>query len=162
MELADNKFKNQKIQDKWNAPSEEEEKIIASQAEIKSLKKKSSIKQEPKASSIKKEKSKKVTFDDKKDKDKEKKPAWFNKEPKAADLTKPRTWNNKQWWWCSPKTGGKCDGKHRIHKPSKCEGKQHVFNASKRKEESKKDKAKRLKLSKSMEAIAKENEEESE
>jgi hypothetical protein len=55
------------------------------------------------------------------------KPSWFNKEPSKDELHKPKTWNNKTWYYCSEKTGGKCAGAYRIHKPSQCEGKAHRF-----------------------------------
>ena len=53
-------------------------------------------------------------------------PSWFNKEPNKEDLHKPKTWNGVEWYYCSPKTGGKCDGKHRRHKPSECKGPGYV------------------------------------
>jgi hypothetical protein len=31
-----------------------------------------------------------------------------------------------------PKTGGKCDGKYRVHKPSECKGRAHVFSPDKK------------------------------
>ena len=34
MQTADNRFKNQKLKNKWNVPSVEEEKILAYQAEV--------------------------------------------------------------------------------------------------------------------------------
>ena len=38
MQTADNRFKNQKLKNKWNVPSVEEEKILALQAEVKAMK----------------------------------------------------------------------------------------------------------------------------
>ena len=38
MQTADNRFKNQKLKNKWNVPSVEEEKILALQAEVKAIK----------------------------------------------------------------------------------------------------------------------------
>ena len=40
MELADNKYKNLKLNQKWNTPSPEEEKIIALEAQIAAMKRK--------------------------------------------------------------------------------------------------------------------------
>ena len=38
-------------------------------------------------------------------------------------LKEPRTFNGKPWYWCSAKTGGKCEpGKYRRHKPGECKG----------------------------------------
>ena len=50
-------------------------------------------------------------------------PAWMSVEPPPDKLKEPRTHNNKPWYWCSKKTGGKCDpGRYRRHKPSECKG----------------------------------------
>ena len=38
MQTADNRFKNQKLKNKWNVPSDEEEKILSLQAEVKAMK----------------------------------------------------------------------------------------------------------------------------
>ena len=38
MQTDDNRFKNQKLKNKWNVPSVEEEKILALQAEFKAMK----------------------------------------------------------------------------------------------------------------------------
>ena len=38
MQTADNRFKSQKLKNKWNVPSVEEEKIFALQAEVKAMK----------------------------------------------------------------------------------------------------------------------------
>jgi hypothetical protein len=59
------------------------------------------------------------------------KPSWFTKEPSPEDLDKPKTWNGKTWWYCSPKMGGKCAGAYRVHKPSQCEGKAHKPSSAK-------------------------------
>ena len=38
MQTADNRFKNQKLKNKWNVPSVEEEKILALQTKVKAVK----------------------------------------------------------------------------------------------------------------------------
>jgi hypothetical protein len=107
MEQKENKFKLLKERGACNAPSEHEEKILTLQAKIKNLKK------------AKKDGGKLFTkkIYEKKWYDKKKppstqleKPSWFFKEPKEDELRKPKIWNNKSWYFCSPKTGGKCDG----------------------------------------------------
>ncbi len=149
MEQANSKYKLMREQNTWNAPSEQEEKILALMTEVKALKK------------IKKEKPSWKKEDKHKDKGKPKhkkkladKPSWFNEEPSPEDLTKPKEWNGKTWYYCSPKTGGKCTGNYRMHKPSNCEGKAHKFVAkegdNKRKAES--QAADKLKLTKAYEA----------
>jgi hypothetical protein len=124
MEQANSKYKLMKEQSTWNAPSEQEEKILALMTEVRNLKKvkkkePSSWKKEDKDKNKPKSKHKKAVD----------KPSWFNEEPSQEDLTKPKEWNGKTWYYCSPKTGGKCSGNYRMHKPSKCEGKAHKFAA---------------------------------
>lgn len=120
MERAANKYKIMKTKEIWNAPSAEQEKLVALEAKITSLKQKYDAKKN-KLNRIKKRKS-----DGKSDeqgtpkKPKKQKPAWFFKKPKEADLHKPREWNGYTWHYCSPETGGKCNGVYRIHKPSEC------------------------------------------
>lgn len=116
MEQADNKFKLLKVHNKWNAPSQEEEKILALEARVKKLTQKDG-----------RNRSKGKDQKSKRDSKTSEQPSWFNKEPAAADLKKPKSWKGKDWWWCSPRTGGKCTGQHRCHKPSKCEGKAFKF-----------------------------------
>ena len=41
---------------------------------------------------------------------------------KPKDPSKPIKIDGKEWWWCSPETGGKCTGVLRRHKPSQCKG----------------------------------------
>jgi hypothetical protein len=121
MEQASNKFKLLKVHGKWNAPSQEEEKILALEARVKQLSK-TTQKLHPLK---KKEFKKKGTRGGKEPASDQ--PSWFNKEPTTADLHKPKMWKGKEWHWCSPKTGGKCTGQHRRHKPSECEGKSFRF-----------------------------------
>ena len=60
MQTADNSFKNQRLKNKWNVPSVEEEKILALQAEVKSMKRATKdgkkIKENPKKRRDKQEK----------------------------------------------------------------------------------------------------------
>jgi hypothetical protein len=82
------------------------------------------------------------------------KPNWFFKEPKEDEPWKPKTWKDKLWYYCSPKTGGKCDGQYRHHKPTDCKGKAHHFDASKnkRKQEESPNEDRKLKLAKAYQA----------
>jgi hypothetical protein len=152
MEQADNKFKLLKESGHWNAPSEQEEKILALQSEIKNLKKKT------------KDPNKKPPYKGKPTDTKGKgkgaalqaeKPSWFFKEPKEDEIHKPKMFNGKPWYYCSKKTGGKCDGQYRRHKPSECEGKAHAFVPKEKKKAEDKDKGneeRKLKLAKAYEA----------
>ena len=76
MQTADNRFKNQKLKNKWNFPSVEEENILALQAEVKAMNRATKDgkkrKENPKKRRDKQEKV------DKNPKDKKnKKPNWF-------------------------------------------------------------------------------------
>jgi hypothetical protein len=131
MHLGDNKFKLLTKGRQWNTPSQEEEKILALQAEIKNLKK-TSKKKEPHKSYKEKVADKTKERSKYKDKEKVEKPAWFFKEPSADKMKKPKIWKDKLWYYCSPKTGGKCDRQYHRHRPSECEGKAHIFNGDKK------------------------------
>ena len=91
MLLAVQKFKLQKITKKWNSPSDSEDKNVncpignPTEMETESKKK------------LNTNKDKNNCFAEK--------PAWMFKELTETD--NPRIWNNKEWWWCSTKTGGK-------------------------------------------------------
>jgi hypothetical protein len=87
----------------WNAPYEQEEKILALQAKIKNLWKAQKNDGKP---FVKKPFEKKASFEWKKHappKAPLEKPSWFSKEPKEDKICKPK-------YYCSTKTGGKCDG----------------------------------------------------
>jgi hypothetical protein len=122
MDQANSKYKLMKERNTWNAPSEQEEKILALMTEVRNLKKSKKKdtpwKKEAKPSNKSKSNHKKAT----------EKPSWFTKEPSKEELNKPREWNGKTWYYCSPKTGGKCSGNYRMHKPTSCEGKAHKFS----------------------------------
>jgi len=42
--------------------------------------------------------------------------------PSKEKRSQPRQHNNKDWHWCCPETGGKCDGKWTVHHPKQCKG----------------------------------------
>ena len=140
MKHAADKYKTLLQKGLWNAPDEHEEKILALQTEIRKLKRKGT------SAGGKESAGGKAA-----------KPSWFDKMPNKQDLHKSREWNGKTWWFCHPDTGGKCDGKHRLHKPSDCKGKAfRPAPAAKKKlrpnEQSKEKKA--LQLSKALQAAA--------
>ena len=88
--------------------------------------------------------------------EKNKKPKWFFEEPNQANLYNPRKWNSKDWYFCGPASGGKCDGQYRVHKASACQGKAHRFDESKKntsfEDESPSKKSKTMKLAKALAA----------
>lgn len=133
MQLADNKYRLLKEREEWDAPSPEEEKIMALEAAVQKLSKKR--KNEPKKYVEKTKKSK-----DQSGKRKfvnVPKPDWMHQRPRDEDLLKPKEWNGKRWWYCHPETGGKCDGEYRRHEPKDCQGK--AFKGNRRKSPSRED-----------------------
>jgi hypothetical protein len=89
----------------------------------------------------------------------------MSKKPKEENLRKSKSWNNKDWCWCSSETGGKCDGHWRVHKPSKCEGRSHKFLGTKHQsDDAAKDKtnSKKLKLAQAISAIQDDSDDEPE
>ena len=129
MERVSNKYKIMKTKEVWNAPSAEQKKLVALGAKISELKKKyedkkAKLDQSKKRESNKRESNKeKGTDTSNQKKTKLQKPTWMFQKPKDADLRKPREWNGSKWHYCSPETGGKCNGVYRIHKPSECRSK---------------------------------------
>jgi hypothetical protein len=120
MELADNNYKTIKEAGRWQAPTPEEEKINALQAELD--KAKSAMKKSSKGGKKGGRDNKKTGKAGKKGEGKKDDfPAWMCVEPKESELTKPREWNGREWYWCSPKTGGHCKGQYRRHKPETCD-----------------------------------------
>ena len=158
MKNAAEKYKTLVQKGRWNSPDVNEQKILALQTELRKLKKngKGGGKNSGKIG--------------KSDNSNNKKPGWFDKRPNG-DITKPREWKGKMWYYCHKDTGGKCDGKHRMHKPSECKGKAYSFKqngtnmsssnkSQKRKSDDKnKDKNKRqMRLNQSLRASAAEAE----
>ena len=114
MKNAADKYKTLLQKGQWNVPSASETKILALQSQIKKLKKE--------RDGNKKSKERSTST--------KQKPEWFDKRPKKSELKEPRMWNGKPWYYCHPDTGGKCDGKHRLHHPSKCQGTKYRFAKS--------------------------------
>ena len=153
MKNAAEKYKTLLQKGLWNAPDANEEKILALQAEINKLKKGN-------------QKSGKGSSTKKNSKPKKEKPAWFNSRPKDNELKKPKKWDGRTWYYCHPDTGGKCDGKHRLHHPAECKGSAYQFkgasskddnqnakvNKKRRGESSKENKKRAMRLKKSLEA----------
>ena len=164
MQLADNKFRLMKERGTWDAPSAEEEKILALQAEVEKLKNRKRKSDRQSDSKTKKTTSSKKKPSKAGKKPQQEKPDWMHTRPAEKDLHKPRVWNGKDWWYCHPDTGGKCDGEYRRHKPSQCEGKAFKGKAKDKKDKSKvnessEDESKRnLKVAKALSTIIDEHE----
>jgi hypothetical protein len=151
---AKNKYKLMKKNATWNAPSEQEEKILALMTEVRSLKK-SKKKDAPYKKGDKPEKGKSYQHGKKVA---TLKPSWFLKEPRPEEISKPKEWNGKTWYYCSPKTGGKCSGAYCIHKRSQCEEKGRKFEKkeAKRKADDSSNTKRKLKLAKAYNTRVKE------
>ena len=115
----------------WNAPTEQEEKIIALQAQVKEMAKKLSEKKTQQSSKGKGTKPTSIKPQDKKKSKKSEKPDWFGQKPK--DVNKKVTWNNREWNWCGKDTGGHCEY-FVIHNPSECKGLKRSGQASRTKQ----------------------------
>ena len=111
---ASNKYKTMVQVGTWNAPSPEEEKILALQAQVQKLKSQKEQK-EPKKQNKDSKGGKK---EGKKNKGRNcEKPKWMLQPPPDADKSKPKKVDGKEYWWCSRhKSWG-------AHKESACEGK---------------------------------------
>jgi hypothetical protein len=70
---------------------------------------------------------------------------FFQKNQRKTKSTSQKCWNTRNWYYYSPKTGGKCDRRYRAHKPADCEGRAHIFE-KKRKVAVEKDSDCKLKL----------------
>jgi hypothetical protein len=108
---ASNKYKTMIQTGTWNAPSPEEEKILALETQLERLKKKKETPFKDKKGGRDGKKGGK-----KKDKQRPGKPAWMGKPPPDAHKNKPKMVNGKTYWWCS---------KHKswgIHKEADCAG----------------------------------------
>ena len=81
----------------WNAPTEQEEKIVALQAQVKEMAKKLSEKKTSQPQKNKSSKPNSSTQDKKKKSKRIEKPSWFTDKP--TDVTKKATWNNREWNW---------------------------------------------------------------
>jgi len=93
---ADNKFKTMFEAKTWNAPSPEEEKILALETQIHKLQKK---KKKPRPEGGKKGEDKKGKKKGKKEKKEGAK--WMKIPPADADKDKPKTIKGKQYFWCA-------------------------------------------------------------
>jgi hypothetical protein len=119
MGLADIKFKTLVQKGQWNAPTPEEEKILALETQVKTMAKnhkKSGVKPKPDTSGGDRQKNPKQSG--------EARPNWLkhNRPPHQSEMSKPKMWKEFPYHWCCKETGGNCSGNWRRHQPSKCEG----------------------------------------
>ena len=145
MSLADNKYKTLKVKGTWNAPSQEEEKILALKTEIDNLKR--FRKETPSAPPGTPRKQPAGRKD---------KPEWLLKNKAPSDVNETRQFDNHAWYYCCEQLGGKCNGKWRQHKPSECKGRAFVPEYKRKNTTADSKKEKRLKLTKAMQSLLEE------
>ena len=143
MLFAENKFKIRKVRHQWNAPTQEEEKIIALEAYIKKIDKGGFAKKTPKNAPRNTEKKKQPKQDKKRNYEPE---AWMLVAPKGQE-PKKKSVAGKDWHWCP------AHKKWTRHTPEECKG------VAPRKGEGK-AKDRQLKLARAVSALAEESEEE--
>lgn len=109
MNLAANKYKVLVENKTWLAPSTQDRKIIALEAQIAGLKKKSTLpKERPKAdrkSNNNKQESRKK---------KDRRPTWATTKPNDENIDKPKLVDGKEHWWCPH------HGRFVCHQPAEC------------------------------------------
>ena len=154
MQIASNKYKTMKTKEVWEAPSPEEEKLLALEARFQELKKKFANKRKASETDGNPRGGKQAKYSGKQksengSKKKKEKPAWIFQKPDEKELKKPREWNGTQWWWCSKETGGKCAGQYRAHKPCDCKG----TARTNKKKGTEKDHSKKVTISEAIEEI---------
>ena len=99
----------------WNAPTKEEQQILALKAEINTIKKSGGNKNKNKQGQKNQQKQ------GQKNQNQRGKPDWMYSEPEEKELTRYKMWRGKKWYWCGHKTGGKCE-EYRCHHPNTCKG----------------------------------------
>jgi hypothetical protein len=98
MQLALNKYKTLVEAERWNAPSDEEIKIIALEAKVEKMSKENKATKQTTSTGTNKS-TKKASGDGTKVNKKKDKPAWVYKKPKDGE-PKTKTVEGKEWHWC--------------------------------------------------------------
>ena len=119
MDQAMIKYKILKSKEIWNAPSADQEKIMALEAQVTKLNQALKRNNTKQPTTKKKGNGPAKTAGKRKSREKER-PAWMTTEPPLAKLREPKMMDGKEWFWCSAKTGGKCPGIYRLHRPNHC------------------------------------------
>jgi hypothetical protein len=119
MMLTSTRYRQLLLQKRWEARSEEEEKLLAMQAKLDDLSMygtKSKREGGEGGEQDQPTKRKAGRFGSKLD------PGWLLKDTKPTPIDKVMTHKGKAWHFCCEANGGKCGGKWRVHKPSECRG----------------------------------------
>ena len=143
MLFAENKFKIRKVRNQWNAPTPEEEKIIALEAYIKKINK-TNVKKPPPKGTPKLDKRKGTQKETRKSYEP---PAWTLIAPKEGE-PKEKTVESKKWFWCPT------HNKWTRHSPQECKG------LAPKGDKGKRTKDRKVQLARAVTALAEESEEE--
>jgi hypothetical protein len=129
MQLAQNKYKVLVDEKKWAAPSKEEEKIVALEAQLAKYKpQKSTNNQRPHKTHHNNHNnnsnSKRTNNNSTNNNGTYQKPRWMTRPPSTNERNKPKTVNDIEYWWCPHhKSWGQ-------HKPSECRNKNQHNNGN--------------------------------
>jgi hypothetical protein len=113
MHHAEEEYKRLVMENKWEAPNQQEEKIIALLTEFNDKRTKGNGKHGKGNGNSKWRNGKKGKKSYKQISQEE-----LRKPPPKDKMHAPRMFHGKEFWWCHPDTGGKCDGWWRVHKPT--------------------------------------------
>jgi hypothetical protein len=116
MSHAEEEYKRLLMEGIWEAPSQQEEKIIAMVTKIAGKATRTGSNDHGKGNTKTNQKWKGGRKDNKKYyrvPDEE-----LRKPPPKDKMHAPKVMGGKEFWWCHPDTGGKCDGWWRRHKPT--------------------------------------------
>lgn len=101
MQWAKNKYNIICEKDLWQAPTPEEQQILALRVAVNELKK---VKSKPNYKNNRNSRNKQGNHSQQRTNEK---PRWLFQETEKKELYKYKWWNNKKWWWCGDKTKGK-------------------------------------------------------
>lgn len=106
----------------WEAPSPEERQILALQSTVTALQKSQSNKSNNNNRYRNKNNNNNNNNNSNRSKGgsrRDRMPDWQKTEPTGNAVWKPKTVNDKKWWWCGKATGGHCEC-YRQHKAVDC------------------------------------------
>lgn len=108
----------------WEAPSKEEQQILALQSQVSDLKKKNKGNTSYRNGNRNSNKNnnsnnRNNNSSSNRQSKQENMPEWKTKEPSEADKWKVKEMHGRDWWWCGKSTGGQCEC-YRQHKPDTC------------------------------------------
>jgi hypothetical protein len=120
MLLMATRYRQLKLQKRWEVRSDEEEKLMAMQAKLDTLtvNNKRKREEEDDGEEMQRRTKRRSTTRQANPND----PGWLLTDQKPNPIDKTMTHKGKQWHFCCEENGGKCGGKWRVHKPKECRG----------------------------------------